>query len=181
MFEIIAAWLLLSLVTGGSLRQLQRERLAGETVLFVVLPLQVLWPAVSARIGLECALSIIAWLLMMAALALVLFYNAPRRWMLAFAGLGIAMNILVIGFNSGMPVSLRAAGELGGSREAARLAMESSCLHRPIEDRTRLTFLADVIAVPGPSWQRGVVSLGDLLLAFGLGGWVFAASRRPDA
>lgn len=181
MFEIIVVWLALSLVTGGSLRLLQREKLAGETVLFVVLPLQVLWPMISARLGLQCALSIIVWLLMMAVLAFVLFYNAPRRWMLAFAGLGIAMNILVIGFNSGMPVSLKAAGELGGSREAARLAMEASCLHRPIEDGTRLTFLADVIAVPGPAWQRGVVSVGDLLLAFGLGGWVFIASRRPVA
>jgi len=31
--------------------------------------------------------------------------------------------------------------------------------------------------VPGPEWQRAVVSVGDLLLAFGLGGWVFVGSR----
>jgi hypothetical protein len=177
LFEIILAGLLLSLLTGGSLRRLQEEPLTGEWTLFIVLPLQVMWPSAATRLGLPCAISIVVWLVMMAVLAVVLFYNAWRRWMLAFAGLGIALNILVIGFNGGMPVSLKAAGELGSSREEARAMLETACLHTPLEDGTRLTPLADTIPVPGPPWQRGVVSLGDLMLAAGLGAWVFAAAR----
>ena len=177
LFEAILFALLLSLVTGGSLKRLQKERLAGEWVLLVVLPAQLLWPAIARRLELPCEFSIIIWLLMMAALAIVLFVNAPRRWMLAFAGLGIALNILVIGFNSAMPVSLKAAAEIGGRRAEVREALAEECLHEAIDDQTRLGFLADVIAVPGPPWHRGVVSVGDVLLSLGLAGWVWVASR----
>jgi hypothetical protein len=178
LFEVIAAGLVLSLVTGGSLRRLEQEHLAGEWILLVLLPVQVFWPRLSEAIGLPCAASMIIWLLMMAALAGVLFWNAPRRWMLAFAGLGIAMNVLVIGVNGAMPVSLKAAAELGQPYEATQARLEVGCLHRALDDETKLVFLADVIPVPGPSWHAGVVSVGDLLLAGGLGVWVFRASRR---
>jgi hypothetical protein len=175
--EAILLGLLLSLLTGGSAAHLKDERLRGETLLLVLLPLQLLWPGIVQRIGLPCELSILVWLLMMGALAFLLFYNAPRRWMLAFAGLGIAMNVLVIGSNGAMPVSLKAASEIGATRAEARIALEDSCLHEALDGDTRLVFLADVIATPGPSWQRGVISIGDILLAAGLGAWVFAGSQ----
>jgi hypothetical protein len=177
LFEAILAALVLSLLTGGSLKRLEAEHLTGEWVLLVLLPLQLAWPAIARRIGLPCGLSIIIWLLMMAALAVVLFLNAPRRWMLAFAGLGIALNVLVIGFNGAMPVSLKATSEIGATRSDAGAALESECLHEAIDEDTWLVMLADVIAVPGPAWQRGVVSVGDLLLSFGLAAWVWVGSR----
>jgi len=181
MAEAILAGLLLSLVTGGSVRRLAQEPLKGEWVLVLLFPSQLLWPALSAQLGLQCALSIIIWLLMMAALAIVLMINAPRRWMLGFAALGIAANILVIGVNQAMPVDIRRASEIGATRTASRAALAEDCLHEELSESTRLPFLADIIAVPGPSWQRGVLSPGDLLLAFGLAAWVFAASRPVPA
>lgn len=181
LLEVLVAALVLSLVTGGTLSRLKSEQLRGESLLLVLLPLQVVWPAVSRRLGLGCGLSMIVWLLMMGVLAFVLFFNAPRRWMLAFAGLGIAMNVLVIGFNGAMPVSVRAASEIGGTRSEIHASLDSACLHEALDEDTRLPFLADVIAVPGPTWQRGVVSLGDSLLVLGLGAWVFAASRSRSA
>lgn len=177
LFEGILLSLLVSLVTGGSLKRLQQEPLTGEWLLLLVLPVQVLWPGVSESLGLSCALSMVVWLLLMAILASVLMVNAPRRWMLAFAALGIAANVLVIGVNGAMPVSIKAASEIGGARAAARAALGEDCLHAEMDEATRLPFLADVIAIPGPAWQRGVISLGDVLLALGLGSWVFAASR----
>jgi hypothetical protein len=177
MAEIILAGLVLSLISGGSLRNLAREPLKGEWVLLILMPAQLIWPGVSERLGMQCALSIIIWLLMMAGLAIVLMFNASRRWMLAVAALGIASNILVIGFNQAMPVSIAAASEIGATREAARVALESDCLHDELDRATVLPFLADVVAIPGPSWQRGVLSIGDVLLALGLGAWVFAAAR----
>lgn len=176
--EIVLFGLLLSILTGGSLRRLQAEPLKGEWVLLVLLPVQVMWPSIGARLQLPCVISMLVWLFLMAALASVCFLNAPRRWQLAVAGFGIALNILVIGLNSAMPVDIRAASEIGVPRATARMTFEIDCLHKERTDETRLSFLADVIAVPGPRWQRGVVSPGDLLLALGLAGWVFVGSRR---
>ncbi len=177
MAEAIIVGLVLSLVTGGSLKNLACEPLKGERALLLLLPAQLLWPGVSARLGFECALSIIIWLLMMAGLAAVLMLNSPRRWMLGFAALGIAANILVIGLNQAMPVEIRAASEIGAPRVASREALANDCLHEEMTEDTVLALLADVIAVPGPAWQRGVLSVGDFLLAFGLGAWVFAACK----
>ncbi len=175
--EVILAGLLIGLVSGGSLRNLAKEPLKGEWVLLVLLPAQLLWPSVAARLGMVCSVSIVVWLLLMSILAIVLMVNSRRRWMLAFAALGIAMNILVIGLNQAMPVSIKVASEIGAPRDAARLAFKDDCLHEEMDDNTIAPFLADVIAVPGPEWQRGVLSPGDVLLACGLGAWMFAASR----
>lgn len=175
--EIVAAALLLSLATGGSLKRLQSEPLKGEWVLLGLLPLQLLWPRIAPHLGIECALSVFIWMFMMAALAAVCFLNAPRRWQLLVCGLGIASNMLVIGLNGAMPVSVRAASEIGIPREIARASFDLDCLHEEMTDDALLAALADVVAVPGPAWQRGVISLGDLLLALGLGAWVFTGSR----
>ncbi|MRS13257.1 MAG: hypothetical protein EG823_09380 [Actinobacteria bacterium] len=177
--EIILVGLLLGLLSGGSLRNLAQEKLTGEWVLLLLLPTQAAWPAVSAHFGLERELSIIIWLAMMASLAVTLMLNARRRWMLAFAALGIVSNILVIGLNQAMPVDIMAASEIGSTRREARSAMASDGLHEEMGETTRLPFLADVIAVPGPTWHRGVLSAGDVLLAVGLAGWVLVACRSP--
>lgn len=181
MAEIILAGLLLGLMSGGSLRNLAAEPLKGEWLLLMLLPTQLVWPSIAARLGIDCPLSIVVWLLLMAGLAVVLMLNAQRRWMLAFAGLGIAMNILVIGLNQAMPVSIRAASEVGNSRTAARAALKDDCLHEEMDGSTLAPFLADVIPVPGAAWQRGVLSSGDVLLAFGLAAWVCAATRRESS
>lgn len=176
--EIILVGLLIALVTGGSLRNLAAEPLKGEWVLLILLPAQLAWPGVSERLDLDGALSIVVWLLMMSALAIVLMLNARRRWMLAFAALGIAMNILVIGLNQAMPVSIQAASEIGATRTDTRNALGADGLHDEIGDKTIAPFLADVVPIPGPEWQRGVISLGDVLLAVGLAGWTWAAAKR---
>lgn len=178
LLEVVALALLISVATGGSLRLVVRESLKGEAVLLCLLPLQLAWPRVSALIGLDCALGIVVWLLMMAALAVVLMLNAQLRWPLALAALGIAANVLVIGANQAMPVSIRAASEIGTSRIAVREVLLRDCLHEEADEETKLSFLGDFIAIPGPSWQRGVMSPGDILLAGGLGGWLFMASRK---
>lgn len=179
MAEIIAVVAILSLATGGSPRLLMREPFKGDWALLVLLPVQALWPDLSSRLGINCALSMVMWLLMMIALVVVIALNTGRRPVLAVAALGIAANVLVIALNGAMPVSIEAASEIGGTRAEARAVLAESCLHEEIDAGTRLAVLADVIAVPGPEWQRSVLSIGDVLLSLGLGGWVFAASRRP--
>lgn len=177
MAEIILLGLLAALLTGGSLKNLAKESLRGESALLILLPAQLAWPAISSRLDLNDALSIVVWLLMMAGLAVVLMLNARRRWMLAFAALGIAANILVIGLNQAMPVSIQAASEIGATRANARGALALDSLHEEIGSESIAPFLADVVAIPGPEWQRGVISLGDVLLALGLAAWIWAAAK----
>lgn len=181
LFEAALLALLLSLVTGGSLRNLEHERLRGEWFLLLLLPLQMTWPRLAEMLGLGCAISLVLWLLMMVSLIGVLAFNVSRRWVLGTAALGIALNVVVIGLNGAMPVSMRSVSEIGAPRADAIAKMEADCLHEPLDGGTRLGFLADVIAVPGPAWQRSIVSVGDLLLAVGLAEWVFVGSRRQKA
>ncbi len=175
--EIIALGLVLSLLTGGSVRALQEERLVAEWALLALLPLQTLWPAVAGVLTLHCSWSRAAWLLLMAALGAVLLLNAPRRWMLAIAGLGISLNILVIGINGGMPVSINAAQSVGAERAALDELAAQQCLYVALDDSTLLSGLGDVLPVPGPRWHQALISVGDLLLALGLSVWLFVAAK----
>jgi hypothetical protein len=175
--ELVLAAVILSLATGGSLRLLAREQLKGEWVLLILLPAQLIWPDAARALGVKCGASVAVWLAMMMALAAVLILNSRRRWMLALAALGISLNVLVIALNTAMPVSIMAASEIGGTRADARRLLKQDCLHEEIDGRTVLPQLADIVPIPGPPWHRSVISIGDLLLALGLAGWAFAASR----
>lgn len=175
--EALLLGLLFGLLTGGSLRGLQRARLRGEWLLLMLLPLQLAWPRVCMWLRLDCAPSVVMWLVFMGTLSFVLFLNARDAWMLAIAGLGIAANVMVIGLNGAMPVSLKAASETGLERSIAAVHLAQDCLHEPLDGTTALAPLSDVVPVPGPPWQRGVLSAGDVLLAAGLAAWVFTAVR----
>jgi hypothetical protein len=93
-------------------------------------------------------------------------------WLLA--GLGIALNVLVIGANDGlMPQSRDALRSIGGTpRPEHRLTNVA-----PLTDHTRLPWLADII--PEPDWLplKNVISVGDLLLSVGTA-WALVA-RSP--
>lgn len=178
LFEVIAIALIVSLLTGGSIECLKRQTLRGETLLAVLLPLQMLWPLISSALKMRCGLSVAVWLSMMVILVVVLFFNAPGRWVLVLAGVGILMNVLVIGANGAMPVSLPGVSELGVPRSEAIAALHNECLHEAMDESTALTMFADRVVVPGPVWHRSLVSIGDVFLALGLGGWIFSGSRR---
>lgn len=177
LLEAVLGGLVVAVLTGGRVSGLQSERIKGEWLLLVLLPTQLVWPSAAAFLELGRGVAIVVWLLMMAGLAIILLLNASRRWMLAFAGLGIALNVLVIGLNGAMPVSIEAAESVGMPSARTQDALASDMVHEVLDERTVAPFLADVIAIQGPEWQRAVVSLGDLLLAAGLAVWVFAACR----
>lgn len=176
--EIILAGLLLSLATGGSVRHLGQVRLRGEWILLVLLPAQLLWPAVLARFRLDCETSLVIWLVMMGGISAILLINSRRRWTLALAALGVLANMLVISSNGAMPVDIKAASEMGVARADVRNRLREDCLHVESNEDSKLRFLGDYIVVPGPNWQRSVISPGDLLLSLGLSSWIFVMSRR---
>jgi hypothetical protein len=85
----------------------------------------------------------------------------PALWLVI---VGLAMNLLVIGANGGMPVSAGALETAGAS--PARLTDDGTLKHHLLGPDDVLTPLGDVIGIPPP--VAAVVSLGDLLLYGGV-------------
>jgi hypothetical protein len=100
---------------------------------------------------------------------------APRTvaWPWLVAATGVALNALVIALNSGhMPQSAEAAIAVWGASHIDPLKLQNVAPMRP---ESVLPWLADVLPQPGWLPRRNVVSVGDLLLAAGVAGWVFTA------
>lgn len=169
----ILAGLVAGLAGGGSVRNLQAVRLRWEAVLFTLLVLQLVLPRLAQALRVPGPVALGIWLLAMAGLVLAALRNAQAPGMVV-AAIGVALNLMVIGLNLGMPVSARAVRFLAGNTE---MAVEYDLVHRELDDRTVLPWLADIVPVPGPRGLRAVVSVGDLLLVSGVGWFLFRAVR----
>jgi hypothetical protein len=100
-------------------------------------------------------------LLAASALAMVAYYSPHLRVAAALALAGGGLNAAVMLANGGMPVSASAAEHLNGDLSLGD--EDTTARHVVLDERTRLTFLADVVPVRFGS-KRGVVSAGDLVL-----------------
>ena len=90
----------------------------------------------------------------------------------ALVALGSTLNALVISLNGAMPVSRDALESI--SRHPAEVGTTGR--HRLLVDGDALPALADVIGLP---LLRTVVSVGDVILAAGIGLMVVHLMRRP--
>jgi hypothetical protein len=90
-------------------------------------------------------------------------------------GLGLLLNVLVVGLNAAMPVSVAAAGRAGIA--AADLHLARDAMREPTGPRTHLAALGDVIPVALPGRPQ-VVSPGDALVAAGVGLLLLTAGVR---
>jgi len=81
-------------------------------------------------------------------------------------GLGLLLNVLVVGANAAMPVSVSAAHRAGLS--TADLGLGADGMRERLTSSTWLPWLGDVVPVALP-WQPQVVSAGDVLVAAGVG------------
>lgn len=89
--------------------------------------------------------------------------------------IGLACNMTVIVANGGMPASTQALIDSGQEDVVAYVREQGADKHHLLTDDDRLTFLADVIAVPQPIGQA--VSVGDILVYAGLT-WLIVAVMR---
>lgn len=172
MLDGIVLGLVAGLLAKGSFANLKNVRLKGETAIFLLLIIQLGIPALSTRFGVSHTLALAAWLAVMAGLVALALWNRYTPG-IVLAAIGIAMNLLAIGLNAGMPVSTTAISYLSGTTALP----EFDLLHEPLTDSTIAPILTDVIPVPGPTWHRGIASIGDLVLMFGAGYFVFASMR----
>lgn len=166
--------LAVAVVRGGRLSNLGDIRLR----LWLFLPVAFVMQAVTVLLsdrGWTATLGF--WLILISFLLLLVVIVAnrdrPGMWL---AGLGVAMNFVVIAVNGGMPV-LEAAAVVASGFESG-LNVIGGMKHVPLEEGTRLTFLADVIPLR-LAGQGQVLSLGDVFLAVGIGRFLEAELRRP--
>jgi hypothetical protein len=164
---VLLVALLVGRVSGGSLSGFGRLRLRFPALVVAALAAQLLGTVAGGPlhlVGLVVSLAL--------ALAFVLVNRA-----LAGTGLvavGLLGNMVVIGANGAMPVSLAAAERAGAPVE--HLLAGTDPRHELQGDATRLSALGDVIPVRHPV-RPEVVSVGDVLIASGLAQLVVVAMR----
>jgi hypothetical protein len=93
---------------------------------------------------------------------------------LTLIGVGVALNVLVIALNQGMPTKDDVRQRNG--REV-HVPIEQTVKHRPEEDDDLLGFLGDVITAPGLPNQQ--FSIGDIVMGLGIVDLCFEGSRVP--
>lgn len=176
---VIGLAIIVGFVAGGSLRPFERLRIHWWGAAMAGLLLQGI--PLTGSVGRTIGSAIVV-----ASYGLLLGFawvnrRLPVLWLVMG---GLALNLIVIGLNGGMPVSASAL-ETAGAR-AESLADGGSVKHHLMGPRDILTPLGDVIGIPPPI--GAVVSVGDLALYAGLGALVvsvmlgrFGENRRAPA
>ncbi len=172
---VIFASLAIAVLRGGRLLNLGDIELKSWWLLILALSLQ--WgprwlPDTDWSDWVGLAMVLVSYLLLMVLVAL----NRKQRGMW-IVGLGVLMNFLVIASNGGMPV-LAEAAEVASGFALTQPDLSDTYKHVALDETSHLTFLADVI----PLRLAGVgevISLGDFLLALGLGVFLEHELRRP--
>lgn len=165
LFAVIAVSIAVSLLRGGKLSNFTEIYARGWWLLFVGFGMQIAANYVPASNR-----DLAVWLVLLSYLPLLIVValnqRMPGMWI---TGVGILMNFTVIALNNGMPV-LPEAIELAGGDPG--MALDAK--HVVLDGTARLPFLADIIPMPG-----SVISLGDVLLAVGLGVFIEDQLQQP--
>ncbi len=168
---VMLVGLVAGLLTGGSLAAFAETRARAFTLFLLGLGIQLGAVLVLPNDVPEAVFSVV-FLASSAALGAFLFLNRARAGLLLTAA-GLALNTLVIFVNGGMPVSQSAAVAAGLPAVPERIDVK----HELMTSETRLALLAGVIPI-APA--KLVVSLGDVLIALGLGTFVYVATRPQE-
>jgi hypothetical protein len=164
---------LVVVVTKGSFRRLGRIQLRGLWVLLLALALQI---ALEFDVVPKDRYDDVGFGLLLLSFALILLFCILNWRTSGFAiiAVGVAMNMLVIALNQGMPTKDEVHERNG--REV-HVPIERTVKHRPEQPDDQLVFLSDQISAPGIPNQQ--YSIGDIVIALGIIDVCFEASRRP--
>ena len=107
--------------------------------------------------------------------ALIFVFCFANRSMqgLWIVAIGVALNVVVIALNQGMPASDDVVQR--GGREV-HIPIERTVKHKPESNDDLLPFLGDVFSLPG---DNAVFSIGDIVIGLGIIDICFEMSRRP--
>jgi hypothetical protein len=161
-FVLLLAGVVVGVLRGGSLENINRVRFRLPWLVFLGLALQIGADAAAARFpGIQKGVAgplVLAISYGLVGTFVVLNFRFPGAMII---GLGLLLNLSVILANGAMPVSLWAA-RVSGSHVASHL--QNSVKHGVKGPGTRLGFLGDIIPVP----PLGIVSVGDVVLGAGV-------------
>jgi chromate transport protein ChrA len=169
----IAVAALVVVVTKGSFQHLGRIELHALWVLLAALAIQVALEFVDFP---KERIDDVGLAILLASYALIFtfcFVNRRIGGMLIVAA-GVALNVLVIALNGGMPTKDDVRERDG--REV-RVPIERTVKHKPRESDDVLPFLGDVITAPGVPNQQ--FSVGDIVIGIGVVAICFEESGRP--
>jgi hypothetical protein len=154
-----------ALLRGGSLKALAETEFTWVWLLFAGLAVQLtaqIWAPSWLDGGSGTAVIVISNLLVVAFL-----YVNRRHPGMGLIAIGLALNVVVIGMNGAMPVSIEAARSAGVPPvPEGRADVE----HERLNDDTKLPWLADVLAIPH---LQQVFSVGDVVLGLGVAQLVY--------
>ena len=166
LFVVIAVSVTVSLMRGGKLSNLSEMYVRGWWLLIVDFGMQTAADFVNTdNRELAVWLVLLSYLPLLAVVALN--QRMPGMWI---SGIGILMNFTVIALNNGMPILPEAFELAGGTVESLTLDAK----HVILDGTSHLPFLADIIPMPG-----SVISMGDVLLAVGLGVFIEDQLHQP--
>ena len=173
-FVLLLAGVVVGVLRGGSLENINRVRFRLPWLVFLGLALQIGADAAAARYpGIQKGVAgplVLAISYAFVGTFVLLNFRFPGAMII---GLGLLLNLSVILANGAMPVSLWAA-RVSGSHVAPHL--QNSVKHRVKGPGTRLGFLGDIIPVP----PLGIVSVGDVVLGSGVFILVSFLMAPPD-
>jgi hypothetical protein len=160
-----------AVVRGGSLDNLARTHFAWTWVIFLGLAVQIvfdLWAPVTVGKNVGLAITLLS-------IGCILFFLIQNRTLpgTLVATFGLALNAVVIAANGAMPISRSAARAAGLTQD---LLTELGIKHELMDSATRLDWLADIFAIPK---LEKVFSVGDVVLAVGLGILVYSCAVTP--
>lgn len=169
----IALAIIVVVATKGSVERLGRLRFRVLWLLFLGLAVQIVLEVVDFPQDRIEDLGFAILLLSYVAILGFCFANRSVRGMTLIA-IGVALNVLVIALNQGMPTKDDVRERDG--REV-RVPIEQTVKHRPEENDDLLGFLGDVITVPDFPNQQ--FSIGDIVMGLGIVDLCFEGSRVP--
>jgi hypothetical protein len=160
-------------LTGGSFRRLGKLQFTMLWLLLLAFAIQIPLDFVSFPKERIDDLGVGLLLLSYVMIFVFCWVNRRVKGMLIIT-IGIALNVLVIALNQGMPAKDDVVTRNG--REV-HVPIERTVKHRPREDGDLLPFLSDVITLPEVPNQQ--FSIGDIVISLGIIDLAFEESRRP--
>jgi hypothetical protein len=162
---VVLGAMVLGRLRGGSIQALGRLTLPGWPLVFLALAAQALG-SFAEPLGLPAPRGWYVAGMALSAVLIVVFVARNRELAgMALIAAGFLFNAIVIASNGAMPVSERSASRAG----LVVHFTDDDAKHELMTERTRLRWLADVIPVPLPGAGSNVLSLGDVVLAAGIG------------
>jgi hypothetical protein len=169
----IALAIIVVVATKGSFERLSRLKFRMLWLLMLGLAVQIVLEVVKFPKDRIENLGFALLLLSYVAILSFCFVNRSVRGMTLIA-IGVALNVLVIALNQGMPTKDDVHERNG---KEVHVPIEQTVKHRPEEDDDLLVFLGDVITAPGFPNQQ--FSIGDIVMGLGIVDLCFEGSRVP--